>query len=259
MTTRTFAFAPLSAILIAIFLTVLNPSAVAATNVAITNFQGAWVASATYSPGAVVTYSGASYICLVQNTHAAPTTHPHEWVIMDAAGATGATGPQGPQGPQGATGATGLSGGIALRDSTGAPVGQYMALPGPVGAIGSSATISDYGLLNMPSGLIFAPIAISGSTASIYSASYYFTDGACATTAYVYAPVSPNNGHVPVAVGLDSSGSNLVVPTSGGAYLAVYSFGVPGLYCIPENGNTFLLYTSTTVSLAGFPTVYSIR
>jgi hypothetical protein len=71
--------------------------------------------------------------------------------------------------------------------------------------------------------------------------------------------VSPNNGHVPVAVGLDSSGSNLVVPTSGGAYLAVYSAGVPGLYCNPQNGNTFLLYTSTTVSLAGFPTVYSIR
>jgi hypothetical protein len=111
MTTRTCAFAPLSAILIAAFLSAaLRVPAAAATDVPITDFEGAWSASLTYNPGAVVTASGASYICLVQNTHFAPATHPQYWKILDAAGATGATGPAGPQGPPGPAGPTGPSG-----------------------------------------------------------------------------------------------------------------------------------------------------
>jgi hypothetical protein len=83
MTTRTSAFAPLSTILIAVFLNAaLNVPDASATDVAFTNFQGAWAAASTYNPGTVVTYGGVSYICLVENTHLAPTTHPHYWAAL---------------------------------------------------------------------------------------------------------------------------------------------------------------------------------
>jgi len=51
MTTRTFASALLSAILIAVFLnTVVSSAATPPTNVGITDFQAAWLAGATYIP-----------------------------------------------------------------------------------------------------------------------------------------------------------------------------------------------------------------
>src|ERR1700722_1964413 len=83
MTTRAFAFAPLSVILIAVFLNAaLSVPDASATDVAFTNFQGAWAAATTYDPGSVVTYGGASYICLVQNTHFAPVNHPNYWADL---------------------------------------------------------------------------------------------------------------------------------------------------------------------------------
>ena len=83
MTTRAFGFAPLSVILIAVFLNAaLSVPDASATDVAFTNFQGAWAAATTYDPGSVVTYGGASYICLVQNTHFAPVNHPNYWADL---------------------------------------------------------------------------------------------------------------------------------------------------------------------------------
>jgi hypothetical protein len=100
-------FSALSAILIAVFLNAaVSAPAAAATNVAFTNFQGAWVATATYTPGDVVTSAGASYICIQTNTHVAPTRTAY-WKILDAAGATGATGPAGPAGAAGPQGPAG--------------------------------------------------------------------------------------------------------------------------------------------------------
>jgi hypothetical protein len=120
MHTRKFAFAPLSALLLAAFLnTTLSAPAAAATDVAITDFQGAWAQGITYAPGAVVTYQGASYICISQNTHFAPSTHPGFWKVMDAAGAAGATGPAGPQGPAGPAGPPGPSGTSGVLGSNG--------------------------------------------------------------------------------------------------------------------------------------------
>jgi Phage Tail Collar Domain len=110
MSTRIFALAPLRAILIAIFLNAaLSAPSLAATDVAFKSFQGAWAANTAYSPGAVVTYNGASYICILQNTHFAPATHPNYWQIMDAPGAMGLQGPPGPSGTQGIFGTNELN------------------------------------------------------------------------------------------------------------------------------------------------------
>jgi hypothetical protein len=119
-------FAPLSAILIAALLnTILNAPAAAATDVAFTNFQAAWLANTAYSPGDVVTYTGASYICLIANTHLAPSTHPHDWAILDAPGATGPQGPQGVPGPAGPPGPAGSGASLALVDANGLLIGPY--------------------------------------------------------------------------------------------------------------------------------------
>jgi hypothetical protein len=83
MTTRTSAFAPLSAILLACVLNAaLSGPTAAATDVPFTNFQGAWVTGATYSAGIVVTYDGASYIALKENTRTIPAGHPGNWAPL---------------------------------------------------------------------------------------------------------------------------------------------------------------------------------
>jgi hypothetical protein len=59
MTTHTSAFAPLNAILFAVCLNAaLNVPDASATDVAFTNFQGAWAAATTYGPGTVVPMAG---------------------------------------------------------------------------------------------------------------------------------------------------------------------------------------------------------
>jgi hypothetical protein len=109
----------------------------AATSVAITNFRGAWVSTASYSAGAVVTYNGASYICIVKNTNVQPT-NATDWSILDAPGAPGApgaagpAGSPGPQGPAGATGATGSQG--------------AMGAPGPMGPAGAPGAMGPAGV-----------------------------------------------------------------------------------------------------------------
>jgi hypothetical protein len=118
----------LNALLLATILAVGNT--VAATNVLIKNFRGVWVSSVTYTPGQVVTYKGASYICLVNNTDVLPNADTGDWSILDAPGAKGATGPVGPIGPTGATGPTGPTG-------PGGPQGP-MGPPGATGATGAT-------------------------------------------------------------------------------------------------------------------------
>jgi len=83
MTTRTSVFAPLSAILIACVLNAaLSVPAAAATEVPFTDFRGAWVVNATYSAGTVVTYNGASYIALKENSRTIPAGHPGNWAPL---------------------------------------------------------------------------------------------------------------------------------------------------------------------------------
>jgi hypothetical protein len=94
----------LRAVLFTSIATAAISAANAAVSIPVTDFQGAWAAGVTYNPGAVVTYQGASYICVAQNTHFAPVSHPNFWKVMDAPGAAGAAGPPGPQGPAGPAG-----------------------------------------------------------------------------------------------------------------------------------------------------------
>jgi hypothetical protein len=53
-------------------------------------YVGAWANTVSCSPSAVVTYSGAAYICLISNKGVAPNTSANDW--KDAQGASG---PQG--------------------------------------------------------------------------------------------------------------------------------------------------------------------
>jgi len=76
----------LNAILFSVFLcAMMAPHAVAAP-LAMT-YYGAWVSTTKYQPGYVVTYNGASYICLATNTGITPPTNKTDWGILDLPGA----------------------------------------------------------------------------------------------------------------------------------------------------------------------------
>ncbi len=107
-----------------------------ATNVAIKSFEGAWSSTTSYTPGAVVTLNGASYIALVASHAASPSANPADWAILDAPGAKGATGATGAAGPKGATGATGATGAKGATGPAG-PAGAAGAR-GATGATGAT-------------------------------------------------------------------------------------------------------------------------
>lgn len=150
MTHHKSEFAPLGAIVIAAFYglgfigaAAAEPSDRADRGVAIRNFYSAWVSTETYREGSVVTYKGASYICLVRNTDVAPNKNTRDWTILAAPGATGPQGPMGLTGaigPQGVAGAPGPQGPIGL---TGAPGSTGPA--GPTGPRGSAGPIGSAG------------------------------------------------------------------------------------------------------------------
>ena len=143
MAVRNGALARLLCFVAAGLVGTISNAANAATGVAITRYEGAWVSTATYTAGQVVTYSGASYIALVRNTGLAPSSHAGDWSLLDAPGATGPQGPsgaQGPQGPQGSPGPTGATGAM------GAPGPQGAAGPlGPAGATGAMGATGPQG------------------------------------------------------------------------------------------------------------------
>lgn len=117
------------------------PSLSSAVTVLVSLFRGAWVSTATYYPGTVVTANGASYICLVRNTGVAPNTNTGDWSILDAPGATGPQGPAGARGPQGPAGAAGAQGAAGTPGPQG-PAGPVGATgpAGPPGAAGATGT-----------------------------------------------------------------------------------------------------------------------
>src|ERR1700683_2816070 len=101
MNTITRKAAPLSAILVALFLGAIANMPATANSVSITSFKGAWVSAEAYTPGEIVTHNGASYICLVKNKDVLPNTSTKDWSIMAA-------------------------GGITVLDAKGATVGKYI-------------------------------------------------------------------------------------------------------------------------------------
>ena len=143
MITRKITFAPWCAMLMGLILyAAMTPPAAAAISIAVTNFRGDWDPTVNYGAGAVVTYSGQSYIAIVKNNNVVPT-ETDAWAILDAkgaqgpvgaAGAAGATGAPGPAGPAGPAGAMGIPGASGAQGAAG-PAGAAGA-PGPQGPIG---------------------------------------------------------------------------------------------------------------------------
>jgi len=109
-------------------------------------FAGAWSNVTTYNLGTAVSYSGSSYVSLIDsNVGYEPDTNSTQWALLAQQGSTGpagAAGPAGPQGlpgPQGATGATGATGTTGPQGLTGAtgatgPIGPT----GPQGSTGAN-------------------------------------------------------------------------------------------------------------------------
>jgi Protein of unknown function (DUF1566)/Collagen triple helix repeat (20 copies) len=152
MTHHKFAFAPLSFIVVAAFFSLgFIVTAVAEPSdrgVAIRDFYSAWVSTQTYREGSVVTYKGASYICLARNTGVAPNKNTGDWAILAASGATGAQGPiglTGATGPQGVAGPTGPQGPIGLTGAIG-----VTGPAGPTGPRGSAGPIGPEGPAGPP-------------------------------------------------------------------------------------------------------------
>ena len=70
MITRKITFAPWCAMLMGLILyAAMTPPAAAAITIAVTNFRGDWDPTVNYGAGAVVTYSGQSYIAIVKNNN----------------------------------------------------------------------------------------------------------------------------------------------------------------------------------------------
>src|SRR6266513_1179289 len=87
MSARSFG-APLSALFVSIFLIFavsLPAMAAAPINYAMT-FYGPWSSSTSYKPGYVVTYFGATYLCLVANSGIKQPSNTTDWAILDAPG-----------------------------------------------------------------------------------------------------------------------------------------------------------------------------
>jgi hypothetical protein len=140
-----------------------------ALSVAVTNFRGPWVSTANYQPGAIVTFSGASYICLVAASGVLPTSSSTSWSILDPPGAAGPQGQQGPAGPAGATGAkgaTGLTGPVGATGISGA-TGPGGAV-GPAGATGPAGSTGPAGPIG-PGGTpgIAGPQGAVGATGAV--------------------------------------------------------------------------------------------
>ncbi len=180
----------LRTVALAVCLAVAAPFSFAVTTgVTITTFQSAWVSTASYTPGMVVTYQGASYICLVKNTGVAPNTNAGDWAILDAPGATGPAGPQGATGPTGATGAQGPQG------ATG-PIGP----PGPIGPTGATGPAGPTG-----------PAGATGATGPIGAQGPQGPAGPVGAT----GPTGPQGNGLPANVTCGStmwSGTSVALP-----------------------------------------------
>ncbi|MDX0801736.1 hypothetical protein GOD37_22495 [Sinorhizobium medicae] len=107
-------------------------------------WEGPYSSATAYQVDDVVSYAGASYICIAAGTNRTPSGQPSYWSVVSAKGDTGPQGPTGPTGatgPQGPTGATGAQGIQGVKGNTGAtgPQGPQ----GEPGAFDISTTTSN--------------------------------------------------------------------------------------------------------------------
>jgi hypothetical protein len=93
---RKFAMVSTMGFLFAAVAAAMNAAAATASTAKVTCFDGAWSSKTTYAPGVVVSYNGANYMSLVQNTNDSPLSSFADWSILDASAAKGPACPQGP-------------------------------------------------------------------------------------------------------------------------------------------------------------------
>lgn len=153
-----FAASRVLAIALCLSAAVSTPVAAEGGGVEFTNFRGAWVSTAPYGRGTVVTFKGASYISLVGNTGVAPDTNTGDWAILDAPGKPGAPGAQGPAGSQGPAGPAGAAGPPGSQGAMGPPGAQgAMGPAGPVGPAGARGATGAQGPQGLPGVSIQGP------------------------------------------------------------------------------------------------------
>jgi hypothetical protein len=246
MITTSCRVVPLSAILLAAMFAMTMSTSVTATNVTINSFLGAWSSSTTYSPGNVVTHSGASYICLVGNKDVKPGTNSADWAILDARGATGPAGP----------------GAVLVKDSNGIIVGSYMlANPAP----GQGQPPTDYVFITAFS----TPFAITftnsqlGAPAQSYTNVLWFTSSDCSGTPYYFFGGATQVTAVPIAgVGgtiayvLGTPGSSLTANSS----LTLIPGSANGACQVTSNSNYYFPVVATyNLSTLGLVPPFSVQ
>jgi len=166
----------------------------ASTSIAIKNFEGAWSAKASYTPGEVVTYDNASYIALLANTAVTPSSNAVNWAVLDAPGAQGKQGLQGEQGVPGKQGLQGIQGIQGIQGKEG-PQG-LQGLPGKQGTQGLQGIQGKQGLQG-PAGISFGgfsnfggiangPITNLGSLGNGNGGTLILTTGAVGASGFYY-------------------------------------------------------------------------
>ena len=151
----------------------------ASTNIAIKNFEGAWSATTSYTPGEVVTYDNASYIALLTNTAVIPSSNAVNWAVLDAPGAQGKQGVQGVQGKQGVQGEQGKQGLQGLQGKQG--LQGLQGLPGKQGPAGISfGGFSNFG------GISNGPTTNLGSLGNGNGGTLILTTGSVGASGFYY-------------------------------------------------------------------------
>jgi hypothetical protein len=192
------------AICIGVLLSIsMTVPASAAISINITNFRGVWDSTVNYAAGAVVTYSGQTYIAITKNNDVAPS-ETDAWALLDAPGPSGPAGATGPAGAVGPTGATGHAG----------PMGP----PGPVGPAGTTGATGKTGPAGPtgPAGLSgpigpAGPVGPTGATGTAGQTGYssgYFSQSTSQIS------FDPNFESIVATVAVSTGGSYIVTATA---------------------------------------------
>ena len=215
-------------LLTAFTITVSLPAA--ATDVPIASFNGAWTSTTAYTPGQIVTYQGASYIALVDNTGAKPTSHPVDWAALAQAGVP------------------------LVKDSNGKTLGQYFISSGPVGEAVLMRTIS---------GQYFS-VAVSATQLGVSSGgnamqNLLYTTNDCTGPAYL--GLTPTAGLLPLIPLAVVNGTTAYVPAEGTTTttITVQSQQNTGPTCFSESYTDVVRAVGSTVDLSGFVPPFSVQ
>lgn len=140
------------------------------------NFQGRWVANASYSKGDAVFFDGSSYVSMSNRNRDRQPSNGSPWAMLAQQGSHGETGEKGMDGPVGPVGPAGPAGPTGTPGSVG-PVGPQgpMGSVGPIGSTGPQGPIGPVGATGAtgPAGLTFQGTWSNGTTYAASDAVFY--------------------------------------------------------------------------------------